>query len=784
MSQDPRKIIGAKISALAYHVTSLAECSRRYGSNAKRKRIEGVVKAVEGRQTKTGRTSCYIHGEFDLGGGMMKRNAIYITQVKIVPVADTIDDEQQGNQPVQSQPSATPDNSSAATTVSEHASLPPTNVQNWTVTSVTNTPVPIINTLPTMATLLPQSTTPRPMNIEGQVDAERGTSLGYDHGPESPYVTCHEKDWFSSKDHLESTDRINDRSINGAVNFREWKIKTTAGDELRYRCDTRSGYSRLDYFMMMFPHSHLEKITRLTNIQLKKKNKKETTISEILKWFGVILLCTKYEFSSRRSLWKTTSSSAYVAAPNFGKTGMTRGRFDDLWCCARFSDQPEKRPENMQHENYRWLLVDDFVEAFNDHRKNKFVPSELICADESISRWYGQGGSWINLGLPMYVAIDRKPEYGCEIQNICCGRSGVMLKLRLVKSAALEEYHTQMNEEGIIHGAAVLKDLVINYANSNRIVCADSYFASVQTCEVMKRIGLRFIGVVKNCSKQFPMAKLSEIELEERGDSFALVSKDIITKKVDMFALVWMDRNRRYFVANTSTINDGRPYNRTRWRQVDTTVNAEAEQVELVVRQPKICEIYYDVCGMIDQHNRHRQDTLMIERKLVTDDWSKRVNLSILSMIMVDTWLVYNHCTNPEHEVQKSFYEFLAEELIDNNYDETSSATSRRRRQRGGDNRSSSTVQASRQLVVSQNGHLKSGSHIHLTPTKEFRRYRGEVTKCRQQSWCKICKRKKSKYLCSICLEKKGENVWLCHTDTLRSCFADHVEKDHSVDSD
>ena len=58
------------------------------------------------------------------------------------------------------------------------------------------------------------------MNIEGGVDAEGGTCLGYDDEPESPYVTCHEKDWFSSKDHLESTDRINDGSINGAVNIR------------------------------------------------------------------------------------------------------------------------------------------------------------------------------------------------------------------------------------------------------------------------------------------------------------------------------------------------------------------------------------------------------------------------------------------------------------------------------------------------------------------------------------------------------------------------------------
>jgi hypothetical protein len=37
-------------------------------------------------------------------------------------------------------------------------------------------------------------------------------------------------------------------------------------------------------------------------------------------------------------------------------------------------------------------------------------------------------GSWINHGLPMCVAIDWKPENGCEIQNAPCGCSGVMLQ--------------------------------------------------------------------------------------------------------------------------------------------------------------------------------------------------------------------------------------------------------------------------------------------------------------------------------------------------------------------
>ena len=43
------------------------------------------------------------------------------------------------------------------------------------------------------------------------------------------------------------------------------------------------------------------------------------------------------------------------------------------------------------------------------------------------------------MGLPMYVAMDRKPEHGCEIQNCCDAMSGIMLRLKLVKSQAAEQ---------------------------------------------------------------------------------------------------------------------------------------------------------------------------------------------------------------------------------------------------------------------------------------------------------------------------------------------------------
>jgi len=35
----------------------------------------------------------------------------------------------------------------------------------------------------------------------------------------------------------------------------------------------------------------------------------------------------------------------------------------------------------------------------------------------------------------MFIAMDRKPEDGCEIQNVCDGKSGIMLQLHIVKSS-------------------------------------------------------------------------------------------------------------------------------------------------------------------------------------------------------------------------------------------------------------------------------------------------------------------------------------------------------------
>ena len=123
----------------------------------------------------------------------------------------------------------------------------------------------------------------------------------------------------------------------------------------------------------------------------------------------VMVLATRFEFGTRASIWSRTQSSRFVPAPNFGRTGMSRTHSDKLWRYLVWSSQPAVCPPGMLSERYRWMLCDDFVHRFNEHQINYFIPSDHICVDKSISCWYDMGSHWINMGLPMYIVIDRKP---------------------------------------------------------------------------------------------------------------------------------------------------------------------------------------------------------------------------------------------------------------------------------------------------------------------------------------------------------------------------------------
>lgn len=324
-----------------------------------------------------------------------------------------------------------------------------------------------------------------------------------------------------------------------------WSVRTISGDVIHEEGDmVGPGASRTpyDYFMAIFPADQLVRMVRLTSTNLRARGMQPTTPGEVLKFIGVVLLGTSYEFGSRADLWVTKPRNKYLLAPAFGeRTGLPRARFDALWSCMTFSAQTV---DGDTSENGRWQRVDDHVTSINTHRAARVSPREIICVDESMSNWYGQGGHWIEHGLPMYVAIKRKPENGCEIQNAACARSGIMLNLSVVVTAEHQQAGATDDDEGLPHETAVLKQLVAPWAGTKRVVCADSYFPSVATAEQLLAMGLRFVDVVKTAVRGYPMSVLSAIPLQARGQHVLYAHANANGVK-DMMAVLWVRARAR-----------------------------------------------------------------------------------------------------------------------------------------------------------------------------------------------------------------------------------------------
>jgi hypothetical protein len=252
----------------------------------------------------------------------------------------------------------------------------------------------------------------------------------------------------------------------------------------------------------MMPPVQLALVLELNNARLATKEKREMTRQELLRWIGVCMLITSINFhGDRHKLWEGGgATSKYLPSYDLRATGMSRNRFDDIWYAVRWSRQPPEQPDGMSSEQYRWMLVDDFIDNINEYRLRMFDPGNHLEADETVIRWYGVEGAFINAGLPMCLALKRKPDNGGKIQNLANVASGIMLHLKVVKSAkeekaistnatATNEDKDDSNDNAADKGGKVtrvLLELMEPWHHSGRVITADAYFASVKAATKMK----------------------------------------------------------------------------------------------------------------------------------------------------------------------------------------------------------------------------------------------------------------------------------------------------------
>ena len=274
MPVDQRKIVGATVHALAVHVTALSECTRRYGSNNKKKLLDGVVIRVDTKRTQTGRTSTTVVAEYQLGSdGVTKTKEINIQSVKAgaapLPPAPPAP-APEAVVPAAAATHRRDDTATDATTTTEDSSVfaPVATATVETAAAAGDSVVQHADEPQNGARgNLPEIRDADP-NADRNLRGGAATTPVPEPDTAVPVAAPHGQEWF---DPGEATIQLR------SVPHRQWKVTNLFGEDVYPTSPASLRMSRLDYFLLMFPEDQLDEMVTLTNRELKKRGAPDLT---------------------------------------------------------------------------------------------------------------------------------------------------------------------------------------------------------------------------------------------------------------------------------------------------------------------------------------------------------------------------------------------------------------------------------------------------------------------------------------------------------------------------
>jgi hypothetical protein len=331
-----------------------------------------------------------------------------------------------------------------------------------------------------------------------------------------------------------------------------------------------------------------------------------------------------------------------------------------------------------------------------------FSAGSHLTVDESMSMWLGADGKYKTSGMHHVTKMKSKPRgIGLMFKTMCCGISGVMLKLDMCEAKEFQDlkdfvvrgrnlprddnYNRQEAQGNVYkqHTATTLR-LAKSYFGTYRTVIGDSWFGSMSTLKALREHGLYFMGNVKTAHTDFPKDCLSKWQNDgekanprlPRGSHVAYTTTYQLNKTGDqihqVMAVGWSDSKLISLVSNRSTTLDGIPVERV-WDKIiqdPGTENEEDHQMSLLVPRPKVIEDYFQYFSAVDVHDRYRQGTLAIEEHWPTKRWWTRVFSTIIGMIVTDAFLAYRYekkLYDDSHDYFDAFFEDLIYALVKEN---------------------------------------------------------------------------------------------------------------------
>ena len=252
---------------------------------------------------------------------------------------------------------------------------------------------------------------------------------------------------------------------------------------------------------------------------------------------------------------------------------------------------------------------------------------------------------------PKLSWVPRKPEpFGTELKTAGCALSSLIIRIELCKGKDthkdLEYFHDKSPHDGVElgHTTSTSLRLVKPWHGSQRVVAADSWFASVKTAEAFANKGLFFVGDVKTATRRFCGGELEAATGPESG-AWATFTSELHLGGAKIMPIFSVSHRRgesvHKFISTCGTTLRGAAHTATFEDDEDRTYANDDSVYELVRKCPRALNDYTLAQPCIDRHNRYRQHILAMEKRFVTSNFSFRLATTLMGMLFTNAFFAH-----------------------------------------------------------------------------------------------------------------------------------------------
>jgi hypothetical protein len=337
------------------------------------------------------------------------------------------------------------------------------------------------------------------------------------------------------------------------------------------------------------------------------------------------------------NLWATTSDG-FKDPPDYGKF-IPVHYFRAFVCAFPHLWSPE---ELWYSNNMPWDSFKPFVEAFNQKRRD-LVRTVYLLMDESMSAWRPKTSA--TGGLPNITFEPRKPKpLGTMFKNGVEATTGIMVTQDVVEGSTAQSDKKYVGgvsslpkkEPIMAHVAETLRQCESANLASGGWVGGDAWFGSIPcVVELKNRLNVYSTFIIKQNVQYCPLDVIKRI-LQSRNKKGNRSGRHVVMKAnisgVDLFLLAyaWSNKRAAYIVSSCgTTVMHEIPY---RSHFTDDYGNVTFKEIP----RPSIAHFYFELCPLVDNHNKDRQGILGLEDCWPTKNPWFRLVTTLIGMSVVD----------------------------------------------------------------------------------------------------------------------------------------------------